>query len=90
MKETMKTIQIEISELEEKILQHDLLDVQAWIQSAINGKIDSVKTRLLKEAQEKLFNDPEIESIPATEEACLELYFSRSYYKNRQAREEIK
>lgn len=84
----MKTIQIEISELEEKILQHDLLDVQTWIQAAVAGKINNVKTRLLKEVQEKLFNDPEIESIPASEEACLELYFSRPYYKNRQAREE--
>jgi hypothetical protein len=84
----MKVIQIEISELDEKVLQHDLLDVQKWMQDAANGKISNVKTRLLKEAQEKLFKDPEIESIPASEEGCLELYFSRPYYKNRLQREE--
>jgi len=83
----MKIIQIEISDLDEKILQHDLLSVQQWVQGAVDGKINNVKKRLLKEAQEKLFNDAEIQSIPASEEGCLQLYFSRPYYKNRVDRE---
>jgi len=83
----MKTIQIIIKDLDEKILQHDLLDVQRWIQDAVNGKINNVKTRLLKEAQESLFKDPEVEAIPASEEGCIELYFSRPNYKNRANRE---
>jgi len=83
----MKIIQIEISDLDEKVLQHDLLDVQKWVQDAANGKINNVKKRLLKEAQEKLFSDPEVQSIPASEEGCLELYFSRPYYKKRETRE---
>jgi hypothetical protein len=40
-----------------------------------------------KEQQEKLFSDPEIDSIPATEEGLLTLYFSRPYYKNREEKE---
>lgn len=84
----MKTIQIEIDELDEKILQHDLLSVQEWIQGAVDGKISNVKKRLLKEAQEKLFNDPEIQSIPSSEAGLIELYFSRPYYKNRVTRDE--
>lgn len=83
----MKIIQIEISELDEKILQHDLLDIQQWVNDAIAGKINNVTKRLLKEAQEKLFADSEIESIPATVQGCVELYFSRPYYKNRADRE---
>lgn len=79
----MKSIQTEINDLNEKILEHDLLDIQEWVNSAIIGKINNVKQRLLKEAQEKLFADPDIESIPATEEGILTLYFSRPYYKNR-------
>jgi hypothetical protein len=80
-------IQVEISDLDEKVLQHDLLEVQRWIQDAVNGKINNVKKRLLKEAQEKLFSDPEVDSIPATEEGLLTLYFSRPYYKNREEKE---
>jgi len=83
----VKTIQISIEDLDEKVLKHELLDVQDWVQKAVEGKINSVKTRLLKEAQEQLFKDPEVESMPASESGCLELYFSRSYYKDRAARE---
>lgn len=79
----MKLIQIEISDLNEKILKHDLIDVQQWVQDALNGKINNIKIRLLKESQCALFNDHDVESIPASEEGCIELYFSRPYYKNR-------
>ncbi len=82
-------IQIEINDIEEKVLKHDLLDIQQWVQDAVNGKINNIKKRLLKEAQEKLFVDPEIDSIPAAESGFLELYFSRPYYKDRTKREEI-
>lgn len=85
----MKNLQVIIEDLDEKVLEHDLLDVQRWVQAAVDGKISNVKKRLLKEAQEKLFSDPEIDSIPATEEGCLELYFSRPYYKNRRTREPL-
>jgi hypothetical protein len=83
----MKTIQVTIEDLEEKILQNELLDIQKWVQDAVDGKINNVKKRLLKEAQEKLLADPDVESIPATVEGMLELYFSRPYYKNREQRE---
>lgn len=81
-------IQIDISDLDDKVLQHDLLDVQQWIQNAVDGKINSVKKRLLKEAQEALFADKEIEMMPATADGLLSLYFSRSYYENRKQKEE--
>jgi len=84
----MKTIQAAIEDLEEKILQNELLDIQKWTQDAIQGKIGNIKARLLKEAQEKLLADPDIESIPATVEGMLELYFSRPYYLNRQQKEQ--
>ncbi len=57
------------------------------MQDAIDGKINNIKKRLLKEAQEKLFADPKIDSIPASEEGLLTLYFSQQDYKNRIDRE---
>ena len=83
----MITIQISIDELDEKVLKHELLDIQKWVQDAIDGKINNIKKRLLKEAQEKLFADPKIESIPASEEGLLNLYFAQQDYKNRHARD---
>jgi len=84
----MKIIDITIEDLDEKILEHDLINIQKWAQDAINGKINNVKKRLLKEAQEKLFADPDIAAIPATEKECIELYFSRPYYENRKTKDE--
>ena len=83
----MITIQISIGELDEKVLKHELLDIQKWVQDAIDGKINNIKKRLLKEAQEKLFADPKIDSIPASEEGLLSLYFSQQDYKNREQKE---
>ncbi len=84
----MKTILVNISEFDEKVLSHALLSNEEWLQNAIDGKINNVKKRLVKEAQEKLFNDDSIENIPATVEGLLNLYFEQDYYKNRVQREE--
>jgi len=80
----MKTIKVKIKEFDEKVLQHELLiEVQEWVQDALNGKINSVKKRLVREAQEKLFSDDSIENIPATAEGLIQVYFDRPYYKSR-------
>ena len=84
----MKTILVNISEFDEKVLSHALLSNEEWLQNAIDGKINNVKKRLVKEAQEKLFNDDSIENIPATVEGLINLYFEQDYYKNRAQREE--
>ena len=84
----MKTILVNISEFDEKVLSHALLSNEEWLQNAIDGKINNVKKRLVKEAQEKLFNDDSIENIPATVEGLINLYFEQDYYKNRVQREE--
>lgn len=85
----MKTFNLEISDLDNSILENDLLDVHEWIRLALVGKISSVKSRLMKEAQEALIRDPDIQTMPATEEGILELYFSRPYYKNRAQRDNL-
>lgn len=80
-------IKITLTEFDYKVLQHQLLSAEEWAQIALEGKINNVKQRLLKEAQEALIADEEIGTMPATTEGLLELYFSRPYYKNRQQRE---
>ena len=80
-------IKITLTEFDYKVLQHQLISAEEWSQLALDGKINNVKKRLLREAQEALIADEEIDIIPATTEGLLELYFSRSYYKDRQQRE---
>ena len=76
-----------LTELEEKILKNDLLDIQEWVDGAIDGKINNCKKRMLAEWQPKLMADPEVESIPATEEGLINLIVARADYKDRAARD---
>ena len=39
---------------EEQVLGNDLLDIQGWVDGAINGKINKCKKRMLREWQPKL------------------------------------
>ena len=84
----MKTLEITLEDIDEQVLNSQLFDIKEWLQGALTGKINNVKTRLLLEAQGMLIADPEIDTLPASEDGILELYFSRPYYKNREEREE--
>lgn len=81
-------ITISISNIDEKILKNDLLDIQEWIQKAVDGKIGYCKNRMIAEWQPKLFADPEVENIPADTPAFINLVVSRDDYKNRVQREQ--
>ena len=72
---------------EEQVLSNDLLDIQAWVDGAINGKINNCKKRMLQEWQPKLLADPAVTSLPATEEELLALIVARDDYKSRTERE---
>lgn len=83
----MKTIEIALEDIDEQVLNSQLFDIKEWLQGALTGKINNVKTRLLLEAQDMLIEDPEIDTLPASEDGILELYFSRPYYKTRSQRD---
>ena len=74
----MKTIQVTINNFDEKVLKHEILSIEEWLQNALNGKIHKVKSRLSKTAQTALFEDPNIDSIPATVSGSISLYFDQS------------
>ena len=63
MKITGKTL----TSMEESVLKNDLLDIQDWVDQAINGKVNNCKKRMLAEWNPKLPADPDFESIPAKE-----------------------
>ena len=72
---------------EEQVLGNDLLDIQAWVDGAVNGKINNCKKRMLREWQPKVFADPAVTSLPATEEELIALIVARDDYKSRTERD---
>lgn len=80
-------ITINISDAEEACLLNDLLDIDDWVQKAVKGKINNCKERLIREWYPKLFANPLVKSIPASETLLISFIFARPDYKNRAARD---
>jgi len=85
----MTTYTIEITDTDLLALNNDLLDVDAWIQDAVTGKINNCKKRMINQWQPILFNDPEVTSIPATQDEFITAVVAREDYNNRSAKETI-
>lgn len=83
----MEAFTINITELEKKILEEHLLDVQAWIEAAVEGKINQCRKRTVASHTQTLINDPEVENIPATSDGICENLFNSAGYQNRAERD---
>ena len=76
-----------LTSLEESVLKNDLLDVQDWVDKAIDGKVSNCKKGMIAEWLPKLYADDSVSSIPASEDEIVALIVARSDYKDRVARE---
>ena len=83
----MATFTINMTALEKKILEEHLIDVQTWIENAVEGKINQCRKRIVASRTQTLINDPEVDTIPATSDGICENLFNSSGYKNRSQRE---
>ena len=83
----MPTISIEISELEKKIMENDVVSAQAWVQAAVEGKINQCRKRIVASHTQTLINDPEVDTIPATSDGICENLFNTVGYQNRAQRD---
>jgi hypothetical protein len=77
-----------LSSTEEAVLKNDLLDVQDWVDGAINGKVNNCKKRMIAEWMPKLYADDSVSSIPANEDEIVAMIVARDDYKDRAARDE--
>jgi len=81
----------EISDIDQMLLAHDLIDIKEEIKRrlewVIKHKVEQCHDRLKKEWQQKLENDPSIESIPAKRDEFTRYICCREDYKNRAQRE---
>ena len=83
------TITIKVSDTDQTVLKNDLLDIDAWVQDAMTGKINNCWKRMQREWTDKLMNDESFtDSIPSNKADFVTLVTSRSDYKDRKARDE--
>ena len=83
------TITVKVSDTDQTVLKNDLLDIDAWVQDAMTGKINNCWKRMQTEWTTKLMNDSSFtDSIPSNKEDFVKLVTARSDYKNRKARDE--
>ena len=81
------TVTISISDLDEKILLNDLLDIDDWVQLAVLGKINNCKKRMANGATAVLKADASVEAMPATDDGLISALLARDDYKNRAERD---
>ena len=83
------TITVKVSDTDQTVLKNDLLDIDAWVQAAMTGKINNCWKRMQTEWTTKLMNDSSFtDSIPSNKADFVTLVTSRSDYKDRKARDE--
>jgi len=80
-------ITIELSTDDVIFLQHDVLDIETWVQSAVAGKVGECRKRMAREAMERLKDDPTVEHMPASDVGLARALMAMPGYMNRAARE---
>ena len=74
---------LEIPEHMMRCLEHDLVDVEEWIRSAIFGKGNSCYKRIRSEWVDRLIADPNIETIASGQDEFLDQVLAHPDYRNR-------
>jgi len=77
------TLTVNISDHQEKVLLNDLLDIDAWVQGAVAGKLNKCSKRMSDQARYVLMADADVETMPATDQGLQEALLARDDYKNR-------
>ena len=78
------TLTVELSDTEQAILKNDLVDINAWEQAAMTGKVNNCWKRMQSEWTTKLMNDSSFtDPIPSNQADFVTLVTSRSDYKTR-------
>jgi len=72
---------------EESVLKNDLLDVEVWVNGAIDGKVANCQKRMIAEWLPKLYADESVTQIPANADEMIALVIARSDYLDRSERD---
>jgi hypothetical protein len=82
------TLTVEVTDTEQAILLNDLLDINDWLQGAMNGKKSNCWKRMQQEWTTKLMNDDSFtDSIPSNQADFVALVTAREDYITRSQRD---
>ena len=78
------TITVVINDTDQKCLLSDLLDIDDWVQKAVEGKINNCWKRFQREWTTKLMEDESFtDAIPSNKTDFVNLVLARDDYKDR-------
>ena len=81
-------ITVTINDTDQKCMKNDLLDLDDWVQKAVDGKKNNCWKRFQREWTMKLMNDASFtDPIPSNKEAFVNLVTARADYKDRATRD---
>ena len=85
------TVEIELSDLEEKIIKSHLIDIDKWALAICTEKEENCWKRFKKHWTVTLTNDADFkDTIPSNKEDLVDLVTKRSDYKDRATQEKEK
>ena len=83
------TLTIKVDDTDQLVLKNDLLDIDAWVQAAMTGKINNAWKRMQTEWTTKLMNDDSFtDAIPSNQADFVALVTARSDYQTRKERDD--
>jgi hypothetical protein len=81
-------ITVTIDDTDQKCMKNDLLDLDDWVQKAVDGKKNNCWKRFQQEWTTKLMNDDSFtDPIPSNKVAFVNLVTARTDYKDRATRD---
>ena len=82
------TLTVDVTDTEQAILLNDLLNIDDWLQGAMNGKKSNCWKRMQQEWTTKLMNDDSFtDSIPSNQADFVALITAREDYTTRSQRD---
>ena len=82
------TLTVDVTGTEQAILLNDLLDINEWLQAAMDGKKNNCWKRMQSEWTTKLMNDDSFtDSIPSNQADFVALVIARDDYQTRTERD---
>jgi len=81
-------ITVTINDTDQKCMKNDLLDINDWVQKAVEGKIHNCWKRFQRDWTTKLMDDETFtDPLPSSKSAFVDLVLSRPDYKDRATRD---
>jgi hypothetical protein len=71
-----------LTSTEEAVLKNELVDIQIWVDGAIDGKINNCKLRMCEEWRKILYADESVTNIPNDNDELVALIIARDDYKS--------